>query len=300
MTMQIHQENSVIDTERGLARTGQSAAMQRISDLMPRSYADMAMLGKWALKSGLAKVETEEAAIILMMTGMELGLTPMQSLRGIYSVEGRPFLSSDTMVALIWQSGLCELWEVVETTEAIATIRAKRHRGQEITRSFTRADAETAGLIKSKGGHEKYPRTMLLHRAVAVVARELFPDVILGMYVPEEQAEIVQTEVIRPRVVEAKESQPLARAPFTSPQNPQPAAPARDWDAEIAAAETLDVLKAIGADLKETKATRSAEEGTRLGGLFQARKKVLVAALQDLAASANDAAGPVAFDGAAK
>ena len=287
MTMEVHQENATLDTERGLARTNQSAAMQRISGLLPRSYSDMTTLGTWALKSGLAKVETVEAAIVIMMTGMELGLTPMQSLRGIYSVEGRPFLASDTMVALVWQSGLCEDWEVIETTELVATIRAKRRGGQEITRSFTSADAERAGLVKAKGGHEKYPRTMLLHRCVAVVARELFPDVILGMYVPEEQAEIVQAEVIRPRVVEAKEQAPVTRAPFQQAQAPQ--APQRDWDAEIAAAETLDVLKAIGADLKDTKATRSAEEGTRLGGLFQARKKAL-----------SPAATSVSDDGAAK
>lgn len=287
MTIEIHQENQPSDAT--MVRSAPTAALLRVADLMPRSLTELRDLSTIAFKSGLAKVDSPEQAAVLIMTGLELGMTPMQALRGIYSVEGRPYLASDTMVALIRQSGLCESWEVVETTDETCTIRARHVRAGEITRSFTAADAARAGLTKEKGGHAKYPRIMLLHRCTAVVARELFPEVILGMYVPEEQAEVVQAEVIRPRVVEAKEVAPVTRAPF---QNPQPQAsqqPARDWDAEIAAADTLDTLKAIGADLKETKATRSAEEGTRLGGLFQARKKAL-----------TPAATTDATDGAAK
>lgn len=288
MTMQIHHETQA--AERAIIQAQPSAALMRVADLMPRNLGDLTAIATMAFKSGLAKCDSPEQAAVIIMTGIELGMTPMQSLRGIYSVEGRPFLASDTMVALIRQSGLCEEWEVTETTEEVATVRTKHRDFGEITRSFTKADAERAGLMKEKGGHAKYPRTMLLHRAVAVVAREMYPEVILGMYVPEEQAEIVQAELLRPRVIEPKE---VSRAPFQNLQQPQqdPPPPSRDWDAEIAAADTLEALKSLGADIKDTKASRTKEEGNRLGGLFQARKAALTAAVQQVAESSNDQVG---------
>lgn len=285
MTMQLHDETPATD----IVRMGPSAAMVRVADLMPRNFGELMQFATMAFKSGLAKCETPEQAAMLIVTGIELGLSPGQALRGLYSVEGRPFTAADTMVALIWQSGLCEEWEVVETTAEVATIRAKRRGRKEIVRSFTKADAETAQLVKKNGGHEKYPRIMLLHRCVAVIAREEFPDVLLGMYVPEEQAEIVEATIVRPRVVEAKETQPAIRAPFQNlqAQQAQPQT-TRDWDADIAAAETVEALKALGKLITDSRAERSADEGKRLSGVFQARKKVLTEAA---AVSSNDQAG---------
>ncbi|MDO9016642.1 MAG: hypothetical protein Q8S73_41210 [Deltaproteobacteria bacterium] len=286
--MQLH-DSQAPDTD--LVRAQPSAALARVADLLPHNFGELMQMAVMGFKSGLAKCETPEQAAMMILTGMELGLSPGQSMRGLYSVEGRVFIPSDTMVALILQSGLCEDWEVLETTDQVATITTKRRGKKAVERSFTAADAERAQLVKKNSGHEKYPRIMLLHRCVAVIGREVYPDVLLGMYVPEEQAEIIQAEIVRPRVVEAKESQPLPRAPSQNlpPEPSVPAGPARDWDAEIAAADSLEALKELGTAIKATKASRSAEEGTRLSGLFQARKKALTPVVEASVTAATPA-----------
>ena len=147
---------------------------------------DVARLAKIAADSGLARVRTPAECAVILMTGAELGLSPMQSLRGIYVVEGRPTLAADTMVAVIRRSGVCALWRTVESTAERCTIEAKRTDDERTqSKTWTMADATRAGLAQ-KNIWKQYPAQMLRHRCAADLARELFSDVVLGLYDPEE------------------------------------------------------------------------------------------------------------------
>ena len=147
---------------------------------------DVARLAKIAADSGLARVRTPAECAVILMTGAELGLSPMQSLRGIYVVEGRPTLAADTMVAVIRRSGVCALWRTVESTAERCTIEAKRTDDERTqSKTWTIADATRAGLA-GKNIWKAYPAQMLRHRCAADLARELFSDVVLGLYDPEE------------------------------------------------------------------------------------------------------------------
>ena len=147
---------------------------------------DVARLAKIAADSGLAKVRTPAECAVILMTGAELGLSPMQSLRGIYVVEGRPTLAADTMVAVIRRSGVCALWRTVESTAERCTIEAKRTDDDRTqSKTWTMADATRAGLAQ-KSIWKQYPAQMLRHRCASDLARELFSDVVLGLYDPEE------------------------------------------------------------------------------------------------------------------
>ena len=147
---------------------------------------DVARLAKIAADSGLARVRTPAECAVILMTGAELGLSPMQSLRGIYVVEGRPTLAADTMVAVIRRSGVCALWRTVESTAERCTIEAKRTDDDRTqSKTWTMADATRAGLAQ-KSIWKQYPAQMLRHRCASDLARELFSDVVLGLYDPEE------------------------------------------------------------------------------------------------------------------
>jgi hypothetical protein len=52
--------------------------------------------------------------------------------------------------------------------------------------SFSKSDAIAADLIKPGGSYEKYFYTMLDHRAWMNGARQIIPEVLLGMYLPQE------------------------------------------------------------------------------------------------------------------
>jgi hypothetical protein len=52
--------------------------------------------------------------------------------------------------------------------------------------------------LASKDNWRKQPGTMLRHRAAAALAREVYPDVTLGLYTPDEiSGGVIDVEVVR-------------------------------------------------------------------------------------------------------
>jgi hypothetical protein len=215
---------------------------------------DVARLAKIAADSGLAKVRTPAECAVILMTGAELGLSPMQSLRGIYVVEGRPTLAADTMVAVIRRSGVCALWRTVESTAERCTIEAKRNDDERTqSKTWTMADATRAGLAQ-KSIWKQYPAQMLRHRCASDLARELFSDVVLGLYDPEEldgttyDATTAQEPPQRSaNPMEGRGIEDQRRRPQTAAETPAPAdiaqpvaAPPKPSDITDAQAEFLD------------------------------------------------------------
>jgi len=157
-----------------------------IRTLEPQTLDEATTLARAAVASKLYAVSSPEAALMILLTGRDLGLTASQSFRAIYVVSGKPVVSSDAMVAAIRRSGLCASWRVVETTTERCTIETLRAGESEPEReTFTQDDAARAGLSR-KDVWRQYPRDMLRHRAAAGLARRVYPDVVLGCYAPGE------------------------------------------------------------------------------------------------------------------
>lgn len=150
--------------------------------LEPRDRSEAWALAKVAVESGFFAVKNPAEALVILMTGRELGLTAMQSLRGIYIVKGRPMVSADAMVACVMADPRCELWQPVESTDQRSVIRTKRRgMAEPVTGTFTMDDAKAAQLTGSDM-YRKYPRVMLRHRCAAELVREVYPDIILGIF----------------------------------------------------------------------------------------------------------------------
>jgi hypothetical protein len=201
-----------------------------------RSLDDVERLARIAVGSGYTSCRKAEEAAMLIITGHELGLSPAQSLRGIYVVSGKPVLSADLMVAVVRRSGLCESWRTVESTAERCTITTRR-RGESVdaTRTWTMADAKRA-QITGKPIWTAYPATMLRHRCAADLAREVYPDVLMGLYDPEElgaepEVEAERIEVQQPKALPAIASLGIEVQPPAA--NPAPVEPARDLVAEV-------------------------------------------------------------------
>lgn len=127
---------------------------------------------------------------VTLLAGHELGLTPMASLRAIHVVKGKPILSADTMVALVLGRGSARYFRCVEESDTSVTYETHREGAPEPQRAtWTIKDAERAGL---SGGDnwKKYPRAMLKARCKAVLARDVYPDVLAGCYEESEREEI--------------------------------------------------------------------------------------------------------------
>lgn len=136
------------------------------------------------LPEALAGKPSDILATIL--AGAELGLAPMQSLRGIVIIKGKPTLSADTMGALVKRRrDVCEYLVVRESSDKRATYETKRVGDPSPTSlSFTSDDAVRAKL--NGENWQKYPAAMLRARALSAICRSVYPDLCLGLYDPDE------------------------------------------------------------------------------------------------------------------
>lgn len=128
------------------------------------------------------------AVLACILTGEELGLKPMQSLRMVNVIDGRPAASAELMRALVNRAG--HRLSVVEARQDRVTLHGQRRdTGASATVTWTLADAQRAKLTGNPSWG-KYPRSMLLARATSELCRQIFSDVIGGLYTPEESAAI--------------------------------------------------------------------------------------------------------------
>lgn len=215
--------------------------------LEPTSIAEAITLAKAAVASRLYAVQSPEAALMILLTGRDLGLTASQSLRAVYVVSGKPVVSADAMVAAVRRSGWCDSWRVIETSVERCTIETKR-RGEEHAEreTFSLEDAKRARL-DTKDVWKMYPRDMLRHRCAAGLARRVYPDVILGCYVPGELDDARPDSVRESdaaRTVEAVDVEALAEAKYASGP-PVPQAPPADGRYPRTAPEFKALLDAL-------------------------------------------------------
>ena len=157
--------------------------------ISPRNLAEAKELANTlSLANTMPNVLKKSPADVLaiVMAGAELGLAPMQSIRGIVLIQGRPTLSADAMGALVKASPKCDYLQCTESTAKVATFKTQRKGDPEPTMlSYTIEEAQQAGLA---GGDNwrKYPKAMLRARAQSAICRLVYSDLMLGVYDPDE------------------------------------------------------------------------------------------------------------------
>ncbi len=174
--------------------------MEKMNDtkalaVIPRSLSEVQTMAEVLAKSTLipdALRNKVPDVVVQILAGQELGLAPMASIRGVHIVQGKPVLSADTMVALALGSGLCEYFSCVEETSTQVTYE----------------DTKTAGL-NTKENWRMHKRQMRRARAKAILARDVYPDVLAGCFDPDEmQVPIDRSNVIEADFVETPDVEP--------------------------------------------------------------------------------------------
>ncbi len=158
--------------------------------LDPRSMTEAITLANHMHASRMfSAYGTPQAVLSTIMVGRELGLPAMASLRTIHCIEGKHALGAALMVALVLKSGLAEYFKPISFSTTEATFETQR-KGQEPVRlTHTIEMAQQAGLIKLRSNWERIPTDMLMARAQSRLARLVYPDILAGLYSPEELAE---------------------------------------------------------------------------------------------------------------
>lgn len=132
----------------------------------------------------------EDIFAILAM-GSELGLQPMLSLNSINVIQGKPTLSPQLMMAMV-RGKLPDPVIDIKTNDEARSVTVKTARsvkeydsGLYFETTWDMDRAERMGL-SLKDNYKKQAKTMLTWRAVAEGCRMTFPDIIMGLYIPEE------------------------------------------------------------------------------------------------------------------
>jgi len=130
-------------------------------------------------------IKTAEQAVAIAMMAHELGIGMWAGFSSINVIQGKPTISVQLMLALIYRSGLCAKVAVTEETDTRCTVVMQRKGQNPHSETFTVEDAQRLNLL-AKDNWKTQPRTMLRWRAVAACARVCFTDVILGLYTADE------------------------------------------------------------------------------------------------------------------
>lgn len=161
----------------------------RATSLIPfaSEWEAMQEMARVLVESGFLPeaLNTPQKALTVLLAGRELGVPPMQAIRGIHVVKGRPSLSAELMLALAYQNIPGFKFKVEASNEQVCRIVAQRPNAEPVTLSFTITDAQRAGLA---GGDnwKKYPQAMLRARCTSAILRVVAPDAIRGIYTPDE------------------------------------------------------------------------------------------------------------------
>lgn len=209
-------EKTAVDFPMGITPGGATDGWRLAKMLSQSTLVPKAFFGK-----------TNDIWVAVQM-GAELGLKPMLALQSIAVINGRPSLWGDGLLALLMgdpryqdhdeyfevkgerRDGLVAAdWKDLSTA-AVCTFW--RHgKNIPVTRRFTVAHAQKAGLLTKQGPWQEYPDRMLQMRARSFAGRDAFPDVLRGMRAAEELRDFPDAEPApAPRVVQRLSSRAAA------------------------------------------------------------------------------------------
>ncbi len=153
----------------------------------PSRMSDLLTFSEGLLKSGFlpAAIRTKEQAAAIILTGQELDLPPMLSLREVNVIQGKPTLSAQLMLTLAYTRIPGFKANVIESTDTRCLVEFIRPGQKPYQHEFTMQDAEALKLLE-KDNWKKQRKTMIRWRCISSGLRITAPDAIAGFYTAEE------------------------------------------------------------------------------------------------------------------
>lgn len=215
--------------------------MSNLPAIRPQSLSEVMEYAKMISKSEMMPKDYRnkpENIVVAIQWGYEVGLNPIQAMRNISIINGRPSIWGDAAIALVRASGLLEYCnESIENGVAICAVKRKGEPEQ--VRTFSELEAKRAGLLNKQGPWSQYPQRMLQMRARGFALRDVFADVLNGVITAEEAQD---THADTERITIATEPAPVA---ITAPAEPVEEAEVIEIASEAAKAEILAKVQQI-------------------------------------------------------
>lgn len=184
------------------------------------TFADQMALATTLLRTGFlpTSIKTPGQALAIILTGREMKIGPMQSLRSISVINGRPVLAADLQLALFKRDGGQAKW--LTNTPTVVKLWLKHPNGDEHIQEYSMEDASRAELDKNPGRtYQKFPAAMLRARAITSGLKAIGYEPVTGVYDPSELATV---PLEAPEIVDV-----AAQLPDTEPDRPAPPIPSQ-------------------------------------------------------------------------
>lgn len=168
------------------------------TDLQLSSRMDLGDLAKAVADSGyFGDSRKSQQAVVKILAGQELGIGPIQSMMGLFIVEGRVTVSASLASALLVRAGKYR-YRIRKHTHEVCVLEFFEGEESLGLSEFTIEDAKRAGLVKDKSAWMKWPKNMLFARALTNGVRWYAPDALAGRVeiVSEEEIREVKAEVV--------------------------------------------------------------------------------------------------------
>lgn len=145
-------------------------------------------LGEMIAFSGLFGCSKREQGQVLAMQCLTEGKPPLELAKTYHMIDGKLSMKADAMLAKFQMSGGRAVWKERTGEKVVAEFT---HRGQTITIGHTLKEHSESGVAlgsngKLKDNWRKFPRQMLTARCISEGVRLLAPEIVFGIYTPEE------------------------------------------------------------------------------------------------------------------
>ncbi len=156
----------------------------------PRIFNTQIQMANAFAKSGILPAALRNKPndiVIILQLALELNLPPMQAINGINVIQGKPTISPQLMLAMIYKTYPETILQIKEDNESrTVTVRIARNKDDSFHESTWNVSKATSMGLIGKDNWQKQFMTMCKWRAVAEVVRTKFPHVIMGLYTSEE------------------------------------------------------------------------------------------------------------------
>lgn len=154
-----------------------------------KSTTDALTIGETFYKSGMfADIKSAQQAVVKIMAGAEMGISPFAAMAGIHIIQGKPTIGAGLMAARVKGFGKYD-YKVIEHNEKVCSIEYFQGKESIGVSTFTLDDAKKAGTKNL----DKFPKNMLFARAMSNGVKWYTPDIYEApVYVPEEMEHITE------------------------------------------------------------------------------------------------------------
>ena len=177
-------KNEIIEVSETSVVAGSNAIYNKITDPIHA----IQVMGEMIWGSGMFGCVKPEQGMVLAMTCLAEGKAPLELAKTYHIIEGKLSMRADAMLGRYLTTGGKVKWIVRSDTE-VRAIWSKD--GNDVEIAATLEEYKNNGVAigangKLKANWQKFPRQMLTARCVSEGVRLLAPQIVSGIYTPEE------------------------------------------------------------------------------------------------------------------